>query len=391
MSFGVKLARMALVWGLATAVTVAGVSVIAAAQADAATQTYTTTANLNVRSGPGTKYSVLATLKKGTTVTGTAAVSNNWLPITYKGKKAYVCASYLKAAAAALKPTATAPATGVTSTTTKKTTVNVNLRAQPSLTATIVKVLLKGTTVQTTGKTSGQFSEVVVSGTNRWVATQYLTAVPTGDALSTTSTDPVAKPIIVAPAPEPQTLYINASNVHVRAQATTASTIIATLNMGAALEATGDSENGFTQVVYKDVVRWVYSIYLSPTKPATVDLGSTSLNKLEPYGKAAVVQVREQFPQIVSIGGWRASSAYSSDHPNGRAIDIMIPNYKSNKALGDKVAAWAIANAKSLHVKYVIWQQRYYGISAGKWTKMADRGSDTQNHMDHVHVSFNAS
>ena len=385
MSLGAKLARMALVWGLTTAVGAAGVSVIAAAQAEAAAQTYTTTANLNVRSGPGTTYSVLATLKKGTTVTGTGAISKDWLPITYNGKKAYVCASYLKASATS---TATTPATGTA--TSAKTTVNVNLRAQPSLTATIIKVLLKGTTVQTTGKKSGQFSEVVVSGVNRWIATQYLTAVSTGDTSS--ATDPVAKPITTAPGSAAKTLYINAMDVNVRAQPTTASTMIAKLDLGTALEATGETENGFTQVVYKDVERWVYSIYLSTTKPdPTSNLGSSSLNKLEPYGKAAVVRVRAQFPQIVTIGGWRSYSAYSSDHPNGRAIDIMIPNYKTNKALGDKIASWTIANAGSLHVKYIIWQQRSYTISAGKWKKMADRGSPTQNHMDHVHVSFFAS
>jgi len=160
---------------------------------------------------------------------------------------------------------------------------------------------------------------------------------------------------------------------------------------GTALQATGQKQNSFTQVMYAGFPRWVYSTYLSATKPTTIDLGSTTLNKLEPNGKAAVLAIRANFPQITTIYGWRATDAYSSDHPKGRAIDIMIPNYKSNKALGDKIAAYVIANAKTMHVTYLIWQQRYYPISRGTWSKMANRGSDTQNHINHVHVSFSPS
>ena len=129
----------------------------------------------------------------------------------------------------------------------------------------------------------------------------------------------------------------------------------------------------------------------APADPVPGDLGSSSLNKLEPYGKAAVVAVRAAFPQIKTIYGWRSSSAYSSDHPNGRATDNMIPDYKKNKALGDALAAWVIANGKTLHVTYIIWRQRSYTITRGSWKAMADRGSDTANHMNHVHISFEPS
>ena len=98
--------------------------------------------------------------------------------------------------------------------------------------------------------------------------------------------------------------------------------------------------------------------------------------------------VRAKFPQITTIYGWRASSSYSEDHPSGRAVDFMVPSYKTNKALGDKVAQYLIDNAEKLHVNYVIWRQRSYSIERGSWKKMEDRGGATANHLDHVHVSF---
>ena len=96
------------------------------------------------------------------------------------------------------------------------------------------------------------------------------------------------------------------------------------------------------------------------------------------------------FPEISSIGGWRASSAIAtSDHPVGRAIDVMIDNYRdpAQIALGDRVAQFAIANHANLKIKYVIWRQRIWTPSNPTWRPMADRGSITQNHYDHVHVS----
>jgi hypothetical protein len=38
-------------------------------------------------------------------------------------------------------------------------------------------------------------------------------------------------------------------------------------------------------------------------------------------------------------------------------------------------------------VKYIIWRQRIWYPSSGTWRGMADRGSATANHYDHVHVS----
>jgi peptidoglycan DL-endopeptidase CwlO len=85
-------------------------------------------------------------------------------------------------------------------------------------------------------------------------------------------------------------------------------------------------------------------------------------------------------------------STYAGHHPSAeRAIDILVSDVygevpSDNNALGDKVAAFALANQTENGIWYVIWRQRYNDGSG--WDPMEDRGSITQNHYDHVHVSF---
>lgn len=85
---------------------------------------------------------------------------------------------------------------------------------------------------------------------------------------------------------------------------------------------------------------------------------------------------------VSSVGGV-ASRAGVSDHPRGLALDFM-----TNRATGDELAAYALKYMGELKIKYVIWKQRInYGNG---WRGMADRGSVTANHFDHVHISFDA-
>jgi hypothetical protein len=80
------------------------------------------------------------------------------------------------------------------------------------------------------------------------------------------------------------------------------------------------------------------------------------------------------------IGVASRSGSYS-DHPSGHAVDFMTRGER-----GDRIAECALANQEELGVEYVIWEQRInYGDG---WEYMADRGGDTANHYDHVHVSF---
>lgn len=85
-------------------------------------------------------------------------------------------------------------------------------------------------------------------------------------------------------------------------------------------------------------------------------------------------------------------STRNGHHPSAeRAIDILVSDAygqlpSDDNALGDEVAAFALAHQADYGIWYVIWRQRYNDGSG--WDPMEDRGSITQNHYDHVHVSF---
>ncbi len=97
-------------------------------------------------------------------------------------------------------------------------------------------------------------------------------------------------------------------------------------------------------------------------------------------GLVVLNAIRDHFPQIHSFGGYRPGDM---DHGSGNAVDTMI----SSRAQGDAVASYVMAHAAELDVKYIIWRQRIWYPSSGTWQGMADRGSITANHYDHVHVS----
>jgi hypothetical protein len=92
------------------------------------------------------------------------------------------------------------------------------------------------------------------------------------------------------------------------------------------------------------------------------------------------------FPEIRDIGGVRADSL--KWHPNGQAIDVMIPNPTSpdGVALGNRILQFVMSHAKQFGLNHAIWRQTMY-TQGGSPRRMEDRGSPTANHMDHVHVA----
>lgn len=94
------------------------------------------------------------------------------------------------------------------------------------------------------------------------------------------------------------------------------------------------------------------------------------------------------FPEIRNIGGVRADSLRW--HPDGLALDVMIPDYNSaaGKALGDRVVAYAMANAGRFAVNHVMWRQVMYMPGGAKQT-LPDYGGPDANHYSHVHIATN--
>jgi hypothetical protein len=123
-----------------------------------------------------------------------------------------------------------------------------------------------------------------------------------------------------------------------------------------------------------------------PLPPLPANKGTETRLQVDSVRVARAVAAK--FPQIQSILGWRADGGPVQDHPDGRAIDFMIPNYTSQDgiALGDEINKYVLDNKDFFHVEYTIWRQQYFP-AGGAPSTMGDRGSPTQNHFDHVHVT----
>ena len=135
----------------------------------------------------------------------------------------------------------------------------------------------------------------------------------------------------------------------------------------------------------------------TPATPEVQPLASTPTSgntiptdpNLQPQAEAFRQEVAAKFG-ITNIGGYRAGDP--DDHGKGLAVDVMVP---TNSELGDQVAQYAIDNMDRAGISYIIWKQQFYMPvnniygPANTWNQMPDRGGDTANHNDHVHISFN--
>ena len=122
--------------------------------------------------------------------------------------------------------------------------------------------------------------------------------------------------------------------------------------------------------------------------PTTGNVLPTDPN-LKPQAEAFRQEIAAKFG-ITNIGGYREGDP--EDHGQGLAVDVMVP---TSSELGDQVAQYAIDNMDRAGISYVIWKQQFYMPvnniygPANTWNQMPDRGGDTANHNDHVHISFN--
>ena len=131
--------------------------------------------------------------------------------------------------------------------------------------------------------------------------------------------------------------------------------------------------------------------YAAPAAPDYATIAATKSENagLQPQTAAFKEEVAKLYG-ITSFSGYRPGDP--GDHGKGLAIDFMVP---VSSALGDQVAEYAIQNMASRGISYVIWKQRFYAPFPSKygpaytWNPMPDRGSVTENHYDHVHVSMN--
>ena len=203
-----------------------------------------TTANLNLRSGPGTSYSIIAVIPKGTQV-NVISISGNWAKLTYAGKQGYASISYLTKVASDKMVT----------------TANLNMRTGPSTSYSIIRVIPNGAQVTVLSTSSG-WARVTYGGSTGYASLSYLK--PVG---STT------------PPPATQTLMVTTANLNMRTGPSTAYSIIRVIPVGAQVNVLSTS-NGWARVTYGGSTGYASLSYLKPVgttpPPSSADIRITT-------------------------------------------------------------------------------------------------------------------
>ena len=170
----------------------------------------------------------------------------------------------------------------------------------------------------------------------------------------------------------------------------TTTTVAETTTTEATTEATTEVQSA-PSTYQAEASQGASTTYAAPAAPDYASIAATKSENagLQPQTAAFKEEVANLFG-ITSFSGYRPGD--SGDHGKGLAIDFMVP---VSSALGDQIADYAIQNMASRGISYIIWKQRFYAPFDSKygpaytWNPMPDRGSVTENHYDHVHVSMN--
>lgn len=159
------------------------------------------------------------------------------------------------------------------------------------------------------------------------------------------------------------------------------------LDTAVKVRVTGREFGGRQEIVLDGGARWVTAGYLDTEKPQPeAGLGGTCTNGtsipagVSPNIRAIHEAVCSNFPEISTYGTLRSDG----EHAQGIAMDIMVAGDR-----GWEVADFIRQYSAALGVNYVIHARNIWSVqrSAEGWRPMADRGSVTANHYDHVHVT----
>ena len=240
---------------------------------------------------------------------------------------------------------------------------------------------------------SSEVAETVTAAEE--VAASTDSSTPEGQTVETSSAVAEAAPQATTPAEKDETQASTQAESAVEATTTPveekATETTATSSEEAKKVASLSEATTAVSTYQPEEKKTVSTTYAAPAAPdyAGLAVAKSENAGLQPQTAAFKEEIANLFG-ITSFSGYRPGD--SGDHGKGLAIDFMVPE---GSELGDKIAEYAIQNMASRGISYIIWKQRFYAPfdskygPANTWNPMPDRGSVTENHYDHVHVSMN--
>ncbi len=231
------------------AVTTAAATAVVCTGAFAANVTSTT--DLNVRSGPGTSYSVLTVMKGGTS-TAKLGQTGIWVKVNVNGKTGYVSSKYLT--------------NGSTKSPTHVSSVNktvyitasaLNVRSGAGTSYSVIGGLSKGKAASVVGSSNGWY-KIKYGGGYGFISSRYTSsAAPSGSSSTPTPTSSTSS----------KTMYCTISGLNVRSGAGMSFASKGNLSKGQAVTVV-DTSSYWYKIKFGGGYGYVGSKYLSSSKPS---------------------------------------------------------------------------------------------------------------------------
>lgn len=202
---------------------------------------------LNLRSGPGADFGVVAEIPDGSELVVNGVTEGGYLPVAFNGFTGWVAEEFVSLP----EPAAASAATAIQA---------LNLRAGPAVTDPILLVIPVSGEVGLTGASDAGYLGVDYAGTVGWADAAYLTVAdgatttPNGDlsGFSAEQTEPAGVGEVQATA-----------NLNLRAGSGTDSAILTVVPRGGVLVLTSEPEtNGYVGVSYDGLTGWVDADFL---------------------------------------------------------------------------------------------------------------------------------
>lgn len=202
-------------------------------------ETKVTTIALNLRTGPGTSYSVILTMPKGSLVT-VLSTANGWSKVTYEGTTGYAYDVYL------------ASVTGSE----YIITYGVNLRTGPGISYPIIQLIPKGSRVQVLS-ISGGWAKVICKDKTGYAWAAYLSPVSS----------------VTYPS------YYTTAALNLRSGPGLTYAILLTMPKGAGVTVYRIADH-WASVSYQGTTGYASMTYLSTTPPSSDPVSPTTLTKI---------------------------------------------------------------------------------------------------------------
>ena len=236
-------------------------------------------------------------------------------------------------------------------------TTKVNVRKKPTTESESVAMLSEGDKVERISKESNGWSKVIYKGEIRYIYSEYLT-----------EKKPEVTETQATTLPENTVTVYATTQVNVRKKPTTESESVAMLNEGDKVERISKESNGWSKVIYKGEIRYIYSQYLTEEKPLDI----TKRNVVDPRGdnwNLVVVNFYNEYdssyePKLKKVCADYGYNCYMDE----RVADWYTKMYKA--ALKDGIKLVPVSGYRSYATqeknyknRIKLWQSRGYSYN----------------------------